>query len=45
MARQMQMAAQFPPISLLSPAADAAGRTSTYISLRNAAAMPVGMPR
>jgi hypothetical protein len=29
------MAAQFPPIMLLAPAADAAGRTSSYRSLRN----------
>ena len=35
MARQISMAAQFPPISLLPPAADAAGRTSGYRSLRN----------
>lgn len=37
MARQLQMAAQFPPISLLAPAADAAGRTSVWRSLRNCA--------
>lgn len=36
MARQLSMVAQFPPISLLAPAADAAGRTSAYRSLRNA---------
>lgn len=36
MARQISMAAQFPPISLLAPAADASGRTSSYRSLRNA---------
>ena len=38
MARQLQMAAQFPPVSLLAPAADAAGRTSAYLSARNAVA-------
>lgn len=36
MARQLQMAAQFPPVTLLPAAADAAGRTSVYASLRNA---------
>jgi hypothetical protein len=36
MARQYQMAAQFPPISLLKPAADAAGRISSFRSLKNA---------
>ena len=36
MARQLSMVAQFPPINLLPPAADAAGRTSSYRSLRNA---------
>ena len=36
MARQMQMAAQFPPVSLLPPAADAAGRTCSYRTLKNA---------
>ena len=36
MARQLSMVAQFPPINLLPPAADAAGRTSAYRSLRNA---------
>ena len=36
MARQMQMAAQFPPVSLLSPAADAAGRTGSFRTLKNA---------
>jgi hypothetical protein len=30
------MAASFPPVNLLPPAADAAGRTSTYASLKNA---------
>ena len=36
MARQMQMAAQFPPVSLLPPAADAAGRTGSFRTLKNA---------
>lgn len=36
MARQISMAAQFPPIALLANAADAAGRTGSYRSLRNA---------
>ena len=36
MARQIQMAAQFPPVSLLPPASDAAGRTSSFRSLKNA---------
>lgn len=37
MARQYQMASMFPPIALLAPAADSAGRTSSnYLSLRNA---------
>lgn len=37
MARQYQMASMFPPLALLAPAADAAGRTSNnYLSLRNA---------
>ena len=36
MARQIQMAAQFPPVSLLPPAADAAGRTGSFRSLKNA---------
>lgn len=36
MARQYSMAAQFPPVTLLAAAADAAGRTSVYASLRNA---------
>lgn len=36
MARQFSFVAQFPPIELLAPAADAAGRTSSYRSLRNA---------
>ena len=33
---QYQMAAQFPPVTLLAAAADNAGRTSVYASLRNA---------
>lgn len=36
MARQFSIPYQLPPISLLVPAADAAGRTSGYRSLRNA---------
>lgn len=36
MARQISMAAQFPPIAMLANAADAAGRTGSYRSLRNA---------
>jgi hypothetical protein len=36
MARQFSLPAQIPPISLLAPAADAAGRTSPYRSLANA---------
>ena len=36
MARQMQMAAQFPPVSLLAPASDAAGRTGSFRTLKNA---------
>jgi len=36
MASQMSMAAQFPPVKLLPCAADAAGRTGAYASLRNA---------
>lgn len=36
MARQFSMVAQFTPIMLLAPAADAAGRTSSYRSLKNA---------
>jgi hypothetical protein len=35
MARQFSLPAQLPPIMLLAPAADAAGRTSAYRSLRN----------
>lgn len=34
--RQFSMAAQLPPVMLLAPAADAAGRTSSYRSLKNA---------
>ena len=37
MAKQFQFAYQAPPVGLLAPAADAAGRTSTYKSLRNVA--------
>jgi hypothetical protein len=36
MARQFSMPYQIPPVSLLAPAADAAGRTSSYRSLKNA---------
>lgn len=36
MARQFSLAAQIPPTLLLTPATDAAGRTSAYRSLRNA---------
>lgn len=36
MARQFSFGAQVPKIELLNPAADAAGRTSRYISLKNA---------
>ena len=36
MARQFSLVAQFPAIDLLAPAADAAGRTSSYRSLKNA---------
>ena len=32
--RQFSMVAQFPPVELLAPAADAAGRTRPYRSLR-----------
>lgn len=35
MSKQFQFSYQCPPIGLLAPAADAAGRTSTYKSLRN----------
>jgi hypothetical protein len=33
MARQFQLAEIIPPVSLLTPAADAAGRTSRYVTL------------
>ncbi len=36
MAQQFDLVNQAPPISLLAPAADAAGRTGPYKSLRNA---------
>ena len=36
MARQFSMPYQIPPVSLLAAAADAAGRTGSYRSLRNA---------
>jgi len=36
MARQFSMPAQIPPVMLLAPAADSAGRTSSYRSLKNA---------
>ena len=36
MARQFSMPYQIPPVDLLAPAADAAGRTSLYRSLKNA---------
>ena len=36
MARQISMPYQFPPVGLLPPAADAAGRTSAYHDLQNA---------
>ena len=36
MARSISLPYQFPPVSLLSPAADAAGRTSPYRNLKNA---------
>ena len=36
MARQFSMPAQIPPVSLLPPATDAAGRTGSYRSLKNA---------
>lgn len=36
MARQFSFPAQLPPVSLLPAAADAAGRTGSYRSLRNA---------
>lgn len=36
MARQFSMPYQIPPVSLLPPATDAAGRTGSYRSLKNA---------
>jgi hypothetical protein len=36
MARQFSMPYQIPPVGLLPPAADAAGRTSAYHTLKNA---------
>lgn len=36
MARQFSLPYQLPPVSLLAPATDAAGRTSSYRSLKNA---------
>ena len=36
MARQFSLVAQIPPVMLMAPAADAAGRTSPYRSLKNA---------
>ena len=36
MARQFSMPYQIPPVSLLPPAADAAGRTSSFRTLKNA---------
>jgi len=36
MARNVSLPYQIPPVSLLSPAADAAGRTSLYRTLKNA---------
>jgi hypothetical protein len=36
MARQFSLPYQIPPVSLLAPAADAAGRTSSYRTLKNA---------
>jgi hypothetical protein len=36
MARQFSMPYQIPPVGLLAPAADAAGRTSPYHTLKNA---------
>lgn len=36
MSRQFSMVAELSPVSLLAPAADAAGRTSSYRSLKNA---------
>ncbi len=36
MARNVSLPYQFPPVMLLAPAADAAGRTSAYRTLKNA---------
>ena len=36
MSRQFSLVAQAKPVSLLAPATDAAGRTSGYLSLKNA---------
>lgn len=36
MSSQVSLPYEFPPINLLPPAADASGRTSSYVSLRNA---------
>ena len=36
MSKQVSLPYEFPPINLLPPAADASGRTSSYVSLRNA---------
>ncbi|HEY1310673.1 MAG TPA: hypothetical protein VGF02_06945, partial [Pseudolabrys sp.] len=36
MARSISLPYQFPPVALLAPAADAAGRTSSYRTLKNA---------
>lgn len=36
MARQFSLPYQIPPTALLAPAADSAGRTSSYVSLKNA---------
>jgi hypothetical protein len=36
MASQLQMASQFPPVTILPAASDAAGRTGAWINLRNA---------
>jgi len=33
--RQFSLAAEIPPTQLLNPAADAAGRTSSYVTLKN----------
>lgn len=36
MAKQFSLAAELQPVTMLAPAADAAGRTSSYYSLKNA---------